>query len=233
VDEIWTVNCVPGSYTFSFSNTLAPTALHILDPNNANNSAVTQLSVTVDTDGDGIPDNVENACGSNPNSGLSIPERVDGIYAGTDNDGDTQIDEALPGGAATFDCDRDGYTGTSEGHVYNPSIQGDQDPCGTNNTPPTSPPSPIGWPADLQGGGIPNSTNFVNILDITSFIAPVRYINSDVGDHTGDRRWDLVPGSGLFFFDININDLSNLIVVVPPMLNGPRALNGPQCPFPP
>jgi Bacterial TSP3 repeat len=233
VDEVWIVNCVPGNYTFTFTNTLSATALHVTDPNAGNNTAMTMLTVTVDTDGDGIPDDVENACGSNPNNGLSIPERVDGVYAGVDDDLDTQIDEALPGGAANFDCDRDGYRGTVEAHVYSPSTQGDQDPCGTNNNPPTSPPTPIGWPADLQGGGIPDSSNRINILDITSFIAPIRYMNTNLGAHTGDRRWDLVPGAGLFATAINIADLSNLIVVTPPMLHGPRAINGPACPFPP
>ena len=138
----------------------------------------------------------------------------------------------LPAGAATIDCDRDGSAGTIESHVYSPSVRGDQDPCGTNNSPPTSPPSPIGWPLDLAGGGIPNSTNFVNVLDITSFVAPVRYFNTDVGTHTGDVRWDLTPGGGIFSLDINIQDLTNLIVAKPPILNGSRALSGPACPFP-
>jgi hypothetical protein len=232
VDEVWTINCAPGSYGFTFTNVLSTDALHVADPDTGNNTAITSLNVTVDTDGDGLPDNLETACGSNPNNGLSIPERIDGAFAGMDDDLDTQVDEVLPGGAASFDCDRDGYIGTAEGHVYSPSARGDQDPCGTNNSPPTSPPSPIGWPADLVGGGIPNSTNFVNVLDITSYVAPVRYINTDVGTHSGDIRWDLVPGGGLFPSDINIQDLTSLIVVRPPMLNGPRALNGPVCPFP-
>ena len=79
---------------------------------------------------------------------------------------------------------------------------------------------------------MPNSTNTVNVLDLASFIAPVRYLNSDVGTHTGDIRWDMVPGGGPFPLDINIQDLSNLVVVKPPMLGGPRAFNGPLCPSP-
>jgi hypothetical protein len=232
-DEVWTVNCVPGTYTLNFMNTLSPTALHIVDPNASNNSANTPLTVTVDTDGDGLPDDVEVACGSNPNNGTSIPERVDGIYAGQNDDLDGLTDEPLPGGASGYDCDRDGYTGTSEGHVYSPSIQGDQDPCGSNNSPPTVPASPIGWPGDMMGGGVPDSSNRINILDLTSFMAPIRYFDTDVGSNPGDVRWDLVPGGGIFPNDINIEDLTNLIVLSPPMIGGVRAFDGPDCPFPP
>jgi hypothetical protein len=95
------------------------------------------------------------------------------------------------------------------------------------------PPTAIGWPADLQGGGIPDSTNLVNILDITSFLAPIRYLNTNVGSNPGDRRWDLVPGAGVFPASINVEDLVNLIIVSPPMIGGVRAFNGPSCPFPP
>ena len=53
------------------------------------------------------------------------------------------------------------------------------------------------WPADLVSGSIPDSTNRVNIMDLTSFLAPVRRINTSPGD-VGDRRWDLVLGQGVF-----------------------------------
>jgi hypothetical protein len=234
VDEVWTINCAPGTYNLSFENTLTVTGLHILDPSTANNSRITQLTVTVDTDGDGIADNVEVGCGSNPNDGSSIPERIDSVFAGVDDDLDSSTDEALPAGAQNFDCDGDGYIGVRENHVYTPSTQGDQDPCGTNSSPPTSPPSPIGWPADLAGGGIPDSTNSITIQDIVSFLAPIRYLDSDVGTNTGDIRWDLVPGKGIFPTDINVEDLVSIIILKPPMLGGQKALGGPgpQCPWP-
>ena len=232
VDEIWTVNCNPGSYTFSFANTLSSSTLHVTDPNAANNGAITSLTFTVDTDGDGIPDDVESGCGSNPNNGLSIPERIDGVFAGVNDDLDGLTDEALPAGAAPFDCDRDGYSGTSENHVYSPSIQGDQDPCGTNTIPPTVPPTAIGWPADLAGGGIPNSTNAITLIDVLSFVAPLRYLNTNTGTNPSDRRWDLTPGPQVFPTDINIADILSVALVTPPMLGGPRAF-GLSCPFPP
>ena len=233
VDAIWTINCLPGTHTFNFSNTLAVNDVHVADPTAGNNLGVASVTISVDTDGDGIADDVEIACGSNPLNGSSIPERIDGVYAGADDDLDTAIDEALPAGATNFDCDRDGYSGSAENHVYNPNTLGDQDPCGSNTVPPTVPATPIGWPADLQGGGIPDSTNNVNVLDLTSFLAPVAYLNSNVGSNPGDRRWDLVPGAGFFAFTINVEDLINLIIVAPPMIGGVRAFNGPSCPFPP
>jgi hypothetical protein len=185
-------------------------------------------------DGDHFTDATEVACGSSPLSSFRRPERIDGSFAGTDDDGDTLVNEALPPGSEGFDCDGDGYIGTDEDHVYAPSTVADQDPCGTNVNPPTVPASPIGWPADLWGGGIPNSTNRVNLLDLTSFLGPVRYINTDVGDHAGDLRWDLNPGPGIFGFDINLHDMTGLYLRTPAMFGGGvRALNGPLCPWNP
>jgi hypothetical protein len=186
-----------------------------------------------DDDNDKVGDADEGPCGGDSLLASKRPERIDGIFAGIDDDADTMVDEALPGGSAGFDCDGDGYTGVDESHVYFPSLTSDQDSCGTNVSPPTVPASPIGWPADLRGGGIPNSDNRVNLLDLTSFLGPVRYFNTDVGDHPGDRRWDLRPGPGIFTFDINLNDLTGLILRTPAMLGGARAMNGPPCPWGP
>jgi len=233
VDEVWTINCQAGSYTLTFVNQLTPTELHVLDTVAANDTSVLNLNVFVDTDGDNFPDDVEVACGSDPNNGSSIPERVDGVFAGADDDLDSQTDEPLPAGATSFDCDGDGYAGSDEDHVYAPSTQGDQDPCGSNAFPTTNPPTPIGWPADLRAGGVPDSTNRVTIFDITSFLAPVKSYNTNVGTNPGDFRWDLVPGAGPFLFEINIADLVNLIIVSPQMLGGVKAFNGPPCPSPP
>ncbi|MFQ5473713.1 MAG: hypothetical protein ACE5FA_12630, partial [Dehalococcoidia bacterium] len=87
------------------------------------------------------------------------------------------------------------------------------------------------WPADFRSGGVPDSTNRITILDITSFIAPVRYFETDVGTNPGDVRWDLVPGKGVLLTDINITDMVSLIILSPPMLGGVRAFGGPPCPF--
>jgi len=184
-----------------------------------------------DDDGDLVYDTDEAACGSDPLLASRRPERIDGAFAGVDDDGDAAIDEALPAGAEAFDCDGDGYLGSEENNVYQPSTQGDQDPCGANSSPPTVPASPIGWPADLSASG--SSLNRVTLVDVTSFVVPVRYFNTDVGTHFGDVRWDLKTGKGTFTYDINLNDLTGLIVRKPAMLGGVRSFKGPPCPWPP
>jgi hypothetical protein len=115
-----------------------------------------------------------------------------------------------------LDQDNDGFERSVEQHIGT----NHQDSCGQN-----------AWPADLYSSG--PSTNDVDIQDITSFIAPVRYLNTDVGAHVGDIRWDLVPGSGVFALDINIQDLTQVAITAPPMLGNVRAFNGPACPYAP
>jgi len=121
------------------------------------------------------------------------------------------------GDACDSDDDDDGYFDSVEAHVgTNPLLT-----CGGTST----------WPADLVTGGIPDSTNLVNILDITSFITPTRYLGTNLGANPGDVRWDLSPGKGPFLTDINIADLTSLVVVKPPWMGGMRAFNGHPCPF--
>lgn len=193
-----------------------------------------------DHDGDGIFATVEAGCGSNAWDPGSIPERVDGSFADADDDGDTLIDEALPAGADAFDCDGDGYAGAAEANVYSyvGQISGDQKTCGEYHL---SHPNPnadtkpsLRWPSDLRKGGIPDSTDRINILDLASFVAPLRYLGSNVGTNPGDVRWDLSPGPGVLSTDINILDFAQLTAPAsptgaPPMLGGARAFNGPPC----
>ena len=187
-----------------------------------------------DFDCDGVYTAAETPCGSDPLDGTRRPERLDGVFQGRDDDGDNMVDEWLPSGAESYDCDGDGFTGTVESHLYGPNLQGDQDPCGTNNSPPTFPASAAGWPADLKGGGAPSTSNRLNIVDVATFIVPVRYINTNVGSRPGDVRWDLVPGSSVGN-DINVADMAALVSGAggfPPMLGGERAFNS-NCPWPP
>lgn len=174
-----------------------------------------------DYDNDGVTDVVELPCGADPldlTAPYSRPERVD---IPGDDDGDTLIDEPLPAGAESYDCDGDGYTGSAEAHVFNATNVRDQDPCGTD-----------AWPADFVSGGAPNSTDKVNVADLVSFIAPTRRINTNPADPGYDVRWDLVPGAGPFSKVINVTDISSIITVMPSMLGGVRAFNGPACPWP-
>jgi hypothetical protein len=135
-----------------------------------------------DDDNDGAPDSLDVAvCEGDPLNASKRPERVDGVFFGVDDDGDVAIDEALPSGAANFDCDGDGYKGSAEAHVYSylPQTSGDQKTCQEYDT---SHPNPnadvkpsLRWPSDFHRAGIPNSFTRVNILDLASFLAPVRY----------------------------------------------------------
>jgi len=175
-----------------------------------------------EADGDGLDNSLETACGSNSLHSASTPERTDPAMAGSDEDRDGAVDEPLPGGAGSADCDGDGFTGTPENAIYAGSGGRDQDPCGGN-----------GWPADLVGGG--TSENAITLPDIGSFFAPVNYFNTNVdGVPVGDNRWDLVPGG--VGFHINIQDIGALLAGAtgnPPMLGGVMAFNGPSCPWPP
>ncbi len=191
-----------------------------------------------DTDADGMSDQSEHYCGSDPGSVTGRPERVDGPFTGIDDDGDDSVDEPLPFGSSVYDCDGDGYSGAAEDHVYSylPQLNGDQKTCqeyDVSHPNPSNKPSRR-WPADLSGH-VPGSfsNNKVNVSDLGSFIAPVRYFGTDVGTNAGDVRWDLVPGS-TFGFEINVQDLAALTAgaaAYPAMLGGVRAFGGPACPW--
>jgi len=170
-----------------------------------------------DDDGDLIRDNDEAACGSDPLDPGLRPERIDGIFAGVDDDGDQAIDEPLPPGAAGSDCDGDGFSGVAEAQIGT----GDQDPCGDG-----------GWPLDLVTGGF--QANTLNIEDLGSYIAPLRHLNTSSGDPGFHVRWDLLPCS-TFGETINLADLGAFVSGAPgypAMFNGIRAYNA-VCPWPP
>jgi hypothetical protein len=173
----------------------------------------------VDDDNDGVTDGTEGACGGDSLNGAERPERVDGVYAGVDDDGDTQVDEGLPPGAGLFDCDGDGYTGVTELAVF--TAGRDQDPCGMD-----------AWASDFTTGGTPDSTDRITITDVTSFMAPVRRLDTSQPDGDYSPRWDLIPDAGTFSTDIAIDDLTALIAGAsgfPPMFLGERAFDGPAC----
>jgi hypothetical protein len=199
-------------------------------------------AASADGDCDLVFDSEEPTCDGDPEDTGLRPERVDGAFAGVSDDGDENIDEALPEGSEVFDCDGDGYTGETENHVYSylPQATGDQKTCQDYDTafPDTNQsltPSKS-WPSDFAIGSVPSSTNRLTISDVTSFLAPVRYIHTDIGTQPGDVRWDIAPGKGIFSRDINISDITTLLVSEtgnPPMMGGQKALNGPSCPWPP
>ncbi len=121
------------------------------------------------------------------------------------------VDGAIDSDGDGFSVDDEVYIGTD-----------DADPCGTG-----------GWPADLVDGVL--LPNGVNIEDLTDFIVPNRYLGTDITDwpdQAAARRHDLDPGKGPFSTDVNIVDLTVLVVSEPPMLQGERNF-GSTCPLPP
>ena len=83
------------------------------------------------------------------------------------------------------------------------------------------------WPADLWTTGL--STNKLDLQDITAFLGPVRRIGTSPGDADFALRYDIVPGRGILSTFVNIQDLTQLIALAPPMFGGQRAF-GHTCP---
>ena len=162
-----------------------------------------------DTDGDSIPDVLDLDVDGD---GIDDKTIVDSINADLDGDGDAY------GDACDDDDDNDGYTDSAESQIGTGAF----DRCGTN-----------AWPSDLNRSSAPlDSFNKITILDLTSFLVPVRYFGTDVGTNPGDVRWDLTPGKGVFLTDINIQDITAMLVGpsgYPPMLGGAKAFGGPAC----
>ncbi len=211
--------------------------------------AVTPL----DSDGDSAYDVAETNCGGDLLNPALRPERVDGAFAGADDDGDTAIDEALPPGSESFDCDGDGYVGEAEagtplcGNGVNDDSGDDaviDDGCpsgpaqvgsfseGQFNIE-TSDQDPCGadWPTNVFI--LVPSENDIDIQDIIDFFAPDMRVNTNPGDPNFSSRRDLIPGSGGLGNWLNVQDLLAVIVDAPPMLGGVTAINGPPCPWPP
>jgi len=180
-----------------------------------------------DSDGDGVPDATEAACGSDPNNG-SIPERIDGSFAGMSDDGDLAIDEGLPAGSSAFDCDGDGWTGAQEALIFGTGgTVSDQDACGND-----------GWPFDLD------PSNSATIGDINSLFFPLgpndghgafAYFGHPVPDagRVNERRWDLDPNGVIDIGDINaLNPGVTAPTARPPMFGGQPAFFAVACPWP-
>jgi hypothetical protein len=85
----------------------------------------------------------------------------------------------------------------------------------------------------MASGSVPDSTDKVNILDLTGgFLAPTRTLDTSPGDTNFTSRVDLTPGRGVFAEWININDVTALLAGTsgfPAMYGGARAFDGPLC----
>jgi hypothetical protein len=202
-----------------------------------------------DCDGDGYTGAREYGtplCAHNPALSNTVNDDAKSypVYPGPVAADDALVNDGCPAiGTAETDCsdtdttglplddDSDGYNndgcpqvGSLSEADFNIGLT-DQDPCGTN-----------GWPSDFVIGGIPNSTNRVTITDLTSFVAPVRRLDTAPGHPDFQMRWDLIPGPGVFNNWIMIDDLTALLAGpsgFPPMLYAARAFNHTSgCPWP-
>lgn len=263
----FTLTNIAGGYTYGFNVYVnGQTHFHIqcgqagagCNNNDPTQGVVYDVTIPVnvpldqgDSDADGVGNGLETACGSSSLNSNARPERTDGVFAANDDDGDELIDEPLPAGSETYDCDGDGWTGAQERLIYNnaPSTTKDQDPCGGYSGAPSV---NDGWPADLVDSPPNPNVSELNIADFNSFVFPLRpngsfnYFGHPVPDPniTGEERWNLDtagPGAG----QINIADLNALNPGVnaptsrPPMFGGQPAFftnvgNGVGgCPWPP
>ncbi|HSP56310.1 MAG TPA: thrombospondin type 3 repeat-containing protein, partial [Dehalococcoidia bacterium] len=159
-----------------------------------------------------------------------------------DDDHDGVINDGCPAqGAAETVCsgssDEDGDGRVNDGCPFVGSLSEGQFKiltrhlarCGVGSTPAQS----DAWPSDLVSGGIPNSTDKVNITDLTNFLAPIRRLGFNPGQVGFNSRWDLSPGPSMFPSWINVSDLTALLAGssgMPPMFGGStRAFSGPAC----
>jgi hypothetical protein len=217
-----------------------------------------QLIIDPDSDDDAFVDVTEAACGANPRNAGSIPERIDGVFAGVNDDADAFIDEPLPPGAANFDCDRDGYMGQSEngtplcqngvnddnlddgviddgcpgGPIQSNAFSESQFKIGTSDQDPCG---FNGWPSNVfDPPSPPSALNRLNIQDVIAFFAPARHLDTNPGNLNFSARFDILPGKGTFGTWINIQDMTALFngpTANPPMFNGARAFDK-ACPWP-
>ena len=183
-----------------------------------------------DADNDGFDNNAES--GTPLCSGMVNDDNADD---GLVNDGCPAVGAAES--VCTGSADDDSDTFVNDGCPQSGSFSEAQFKIGTSQVGPCSAgadagPSPS-WPLDFTSGGIPNSTDKINILDVTvGFLAPVRFLDTSPGNPVFSSRRDLVPGRGLFPNWININDLTALLAGptgFPPMFGGAKAFNGPTC----
>jgi hypothetical protein len=119
------------------------------------------------------------------------------------------------------DADGDGFTNEAERHIGTNPLA----PCGPGVD---SCPSDA-WPLDLASGGVPNSTDRINLSDLTSFLV-IRRLNTAPGDPNFNVGRDLIPGNNVGADWIVIGDLTAPFSGIPgnpPMNNGVKIFGAP------
>jgi hypothetical protein len=189
---------------------------------------------TDDTDRDGYPDEAEAGtplCGANT----------------LNNDGfdDALVNDGCPAvGPAEADCadttmvglplDDDGDGANNDGcpalflseAAFDIGTERDE-PC----DPGVGPDPSTAWPSDFVSAGVPDSTDVLTITDLTSFIAPIRHLDTDPSEVGFSARWDIAPGQtfgGPTADWIQVTDLTALFAGTtgfPPNFGGLRPFN--------
>jgi hypothetical protein len=121
-------------------------------------------------------------------------------------DGDPPGDRCDPG-----DSDLDGYTDEAEARFIGTKANY---ACSAD------------WPSNLYN--VSPSFNSLTLQDVTSFLGPVRRLDTSPGDAGFSPRWDLVPGAGVLPKTINVQDLTAIFAGdtgYPPMFGGGQAFN--------
>jgi len=108
----------------------------------------------------------------------------------------------------------------SDGDGFNDSVEKlmETDPLKLCSDAPSSGPS-LTWPADLVMTG--TSYNKLDILDLSSYIAPIRRLDANLTSPYYDGRWDMNLDGVIDLVDLSL--LSSLTV------NGQRAMNANLC----
>jgi Tol biopolymer transport system component len=141
-----------------------------------------------DDDNDTLLDTMETACGSDPLSASSRPERTD--TAG-DDDGDGLVNEALPPGSGAYDCDGDTFSGSLEQYVFSATnAANDQKRCGED-----------AWPVDINNDSVSDITDIALVGSSFGKAAPPAPVRHNVAPDPSDGFVDItdIARVGSFF----------------------------------
>jgi len=190
-------------------------------------------SISNPTQGDADSDTLGDACDSDAdNDGYENSAESGQPLCGNGKDDDDKTGAGLVADDGIIDDGCPG--GPAQAGLFSEA----QFKIGTNQLGPCSAGVDLGespsWGSDFTSGGVPDSTDKINVLDLVSFIAPPegRKLGTSPGQANFNSRWDLSPGRSVFNDMINVTDLTALIAGspgFPPMFGGARAFNGPMC----
>jgi dipeptidyl aminopeptidase/acylaminoacyl peptidase len=155
-----------------------------------------------DCDADGFPNVAENACGSDLYDSASVPERID---TPEDDDGDTQINEALPPGAQSFDCDGDSTVDSSDNCLQVPNAgQEDVDGDGAGDA------CDAPGSGNVDCSGPPNGVSAVDALKVLRHSATLSVTQNEPCVDIAQPR-NLPPPDNWLMGDVNCSGTVNSV----------------------